>query len=522
MTDTKLTDQRIPQSVMDRRQLLTGVASLGLSGGALGGTARADETPKKGGTLRLGMAGGSASDSLDPRAYSDSIPTSYGYQIFNGMVEIDKDGNATGELLESWDSKPGATEWTFNIRKGVTFHSGKTLDADDIIYSLNLHRGETKSAAKDLLSAISDIKKLSANQIKITLSTGNADLPYNLADYHILGVPNGFIDFSKPDGTGAFALESFEPGVRVITRNGGSYWKPGRGNFDSIETRYIPDSAARVQALITGQIDAANRVDPKTVAFVMKAPNVNVVRTKGSGYRFAFVALCDTDPYTSNDTRMALKYGIDRQKIVDVVFKGYAAIGNDTPIAPSNKYFAQNYPPHMYDPDKAAFHWKKAGSPLLELQVSEGAFSGSTDAAVLYQESMRNAGIELNVKRVSADGYWNNVWLKAPFCASYWGERPSVDVQLSQAFISTANWNETHWREPAFDKIITAARVELDEMKRKQIYSEAQHMIAETGGMVCFAVGDFLDGYSKKVLGTAPHPRFDMCDQRIAEKGWFA
>ncbi|MCW6510568.1 ABC transporter substrate-binding protein [Lichenifustis flavocetrariae] len=522
MTSTRSPNPHASTLLLDRREIMAGAAALGLAFGSLGGSAKAAETPKKGGTLRLGMEGGSASDSLDPRTYADSIPISYGYQIFNGLVELDADGNAKGELLESWETKPGATEWIFNVRKGITFHSGKTLDADDIIYSLNLHRGETKSAAKDLLSAISDIKKLSANQIQITLSSGNADLPYNLTDYHMLVVPNGFTDFSKPDGTGAYALESFEPGVRVLTKNTGHYWKPNSAWFDSIELKYIPDTSSRTQALISGQIDAANRLDPKTVSFVQKSPKVSVLQTKGTGNRFAFVALCDTDPFKSNDLRMALKYGIDRQKIVDTVYKGYASIGNDTTIGPANKYYAPNNPPHTYDPDKAASLWKKAGSPAIELQVSEGAFSGATDAGILYQEAMKKAGINLNVKRVSGDGYWDNVWLKAPFCAVYWGGRPTVDLQLSQTFISTANWNDTHWREPAFDKIITAARVELDEAKRKQMYAEAQNMIADTGGMVCFAVGDYLDGYSKKVQGTAPHPRYDMCDQKVAEKAWFS
>ena len=522
MADTTNNGPERSGLVLDRRELLAGAAALGLAFGTQAGPAFADDAPKKGGTLRLGMEGGSASDSLDPRTYADSVPISYGYQIWNGMVEIDAAGNATGELLESWETKPGAIEWIFNVRKGVTFHSGKTLDADDIIYSLNLHRGDTKSAAKDLLSAITDIKKLNANQVQITLSAGNADLPYNLSDYHVLVVPNGFTDFSKPDGTGAYALESFQPGVRILTKNTGHYWKPNRAWFDSIELRYIPDAAARTQALISGQVDAVNRLDPKTVGFVLKSPKVSVLQTKGTGNRFAFVALCDTDPYKTNDARMALKYGIDRQKIVDTVYKGYAAIGNDTTIAPSNKYFAPDVPSHDYDPDKAASYWKKAGSPTFQLQVSEGAFSGCTDAGVLYQEAMKKAGINLDVKRVSGDGYWDNVWLKAPFCSVYWGGRPTVDLQLSQTFISTANWNDTHWHDPAFDQLLVAARVELDEAKRKQMYTDAQHLIADTGGMVCFAVGDYLDGYSKKVKGTAPHPRYDMCDQRVAEKAWFA
>ena len=310
--------------------------------------------------------------------------------------------------------------------------------------------------------------------------------------------------------------------MRILTKNTGHYWKPNRAWFDSIELRYIPDAAARTQALISGQVDAVNRLDPKTVGFVLKSPKVSVLQTKGTGNRFAFVALCDTDPYKTNDARMALKYGIDRQKIVDTVYKGYAAIGNDTTIAPSNKYFAPDVPSHDYDPDKAASYWKKAGSPTFQLQVSEGAFSGCTDAGVLYQEAMKKAGINLDVKRVSGDGYWDNVWLKAPFCSVYWGGRPTVDLQLSQTFISTANWNDTHWHDPAFDQLLVAARVELDEAKRKQMYTDAQHLIADTGGMVCFAVGDYLDGYSKKVKGTAPHPRYDMCDQRVAEKAWFA
>src|SRR5450432_176804 len=508
--------------IMDRRELMAGAAALGLSFGMT--PAFAADTPKKGGTFKLGMEGGSPSDSLDPRTYADSVPISYGWQIWNGLVEMGEDNNPQGELAESWEAKAGAKEWIFNIRKGVTFTSGKTFDADDVIYSLNLHRGETKSGAKDLLSGITDIKKITPDQIEITLKSGDAGLPYVFADYHVLIVPDGFKDFSKPDGTGAFKLESFEPGVRVITKNKGNYWKPGRGNFDSIELRYIPDAAARTQALISGQIDAANRLDAKTVGLLMKAPTVSVVRSKGTGNRFAFVALCDADPYTNNDIRLALKYGIDRQKIVDTVYKGFATVGNDTTVAPSQKYFAKDIPQRPYDPDKAAFHFKKAGmaNAKMELQVSEGAFSGATDAAVLYQEAIKKAGITLDVKRVSGDGYWDNVWLKAPFCAVYWGGRPTCDNQLSQTFLSSANWNDTAWKRPEFDKLVIAARAELDEAKRTQMYADAQTMIVDDGGMVCFAIGDYLDGYGKKVMGTAPHPHYDMCDGRVAEKAWFA
>jgi peptide/nickel transport system substrate-binding protein len=224
--------------ILDRRQLIAGASALGLSTAFGVSPAMAQSKPKKGGTLRLGLEGGSASDSLDPRTYADSIPISTSLMLWNNLVEVADNGNATGELFENWEVKPGGADWTFNIRKGITFTSGKTLDADDVIYSLNLHRGETKSPAKTLLADITDIKKTSATQIQITMSKGNIDLPYNLSDYHIIVVPNGFTDWSKPDGTGAYTLEEFQPGVRhVFKRKAGDYWKPNRGNFDRVELR---------------------------------------------------------------------------------------------------------------------------------------------------------------------------------------------------------------------------------------------------------------------------------------------
>jgi peptide/nickel transport system substrate-binding protein len=511
--------------IVDRRQVMAAAAALGMATGLGLDVAQAQETPKKGGTLRLGMEGGSASDSLDPRTYADSIPIAYSLMACNCLVEIDAKGNATGELFESWEAKPGAKEWIFNIRQGITFSNGKTLTAEDIIYSINMHRGETKSPAKGILAPITEIKKLNDKQIQFTLEGGNADLPFVLSDYHLIILPEGYSDFSKTlIGTGAYTLESFEPGVRVLAkRRPGEYWKKGRAHFDAVELRYILDAAARTQALMTGQVDAANRLDPKTANLVMRAPNVNVVRTPGSGLRYAFVAHRDKAPYDNADVVLGLKYGIDRKKIVDTVFNGFASLGNDHIIGATNKYFAADLPQRPYDPDKASFHFKKAGmTGPFTLEVSEGAFSGATDSGVLYQEAMKRAGVDLQVKRVSGDGYWDNVWLKSPFSAVYWGNRPTADLALSTTFLSNAAWNDTRWFRPGFDKIIIEARAELDEGKRKQLYAEAQKMVHEDGGFICFAIGDFLDGYSKRVRGNDIHARYDLNDQRLAEKGWFA
>jgi len=512
--------------ILDRRQLVLGASAVGLSAAFSAAPAFAAGAPKKGGTLRMGMEGGSPSDSLDPRTYADSIPISMSLMLWNTLVEIADNGDATGELFESWDIKPGAAEWTFNIRKGVTFTSGKTLDADDIIYSLNMHRGDTKSPAKALLADVTDIKKLSATQIQMTLANGNLDLPFILSDYHFIIVPNGFTDWSKPDGTGAFTMEEFSPGVRFVAKKKpGNYWKPNRAHFDRVELRYIGDAAARTQALVTGQVDIINRVDPKTAGLLAKNNKLRLSRTPGMGNRFAFVAHTDKTPFSNPDMMLALKYGIDRKKIVDNVFSGYATVGNDHPVGPKMKFYDTKQKQITYDPDKAKFHAKKSGyTGSVELAVSEGAFSGATDSGQVYAESLAKAGITLDLKRVSGDGYWDNVWTKVPFSAVYWGNRPTIDMQLTVQLAGSGKnpWNDTHFDSAEFNKTLVAARVEMDQKKRTAMYARCQELVAKEAGMVCFAVQDYLDACSTKLEGLTISGRYDMADCRIAEKGWFA
>ncbi len=512
---------------VNRREFLRYASALGITTTLASGLmvkAGWAEEPKKGGTLRLGMEGGSASDSLDPRTYADSVMIAASLCCMNGLVEFDSAGNPTGELFESWEAKPGAVEWVFKVRQGIKFSNGKTLDAEDCIYSIQIHRGETKSPAKGILEQIKEIKATSASEVAITLSSGNADFPVILGDYHLVVVPKDFTDWQKPIGTGAYVLESFEPGVRLVFKNRGDYWKPGRGNFDTVEIRNIQDQAARTAALQSGEVDAVNRLDARTVDLLMQDTKLKIVRTKGTGNRYCFVSRVTDAPFDNKDLRLALKYGIDRQGIIDSVYSGYAVPGNDHTLDALNPYYNTRMPQRPYDPDKAAFHFKKAGlgGAKIELQTSEGAWNTAVDCAALYQESLKKAGISLDVKKVSADGYWDNVWLKVPFCAVYWGRRLSADQTFTQVYGSASDWNDSNWRVPAFDKLVEEARVELDEAKRKELYFQCQEMIAEEGGMVCFAITDYLDGYSTKVMGADPHARYDMNDNRIAEKGWFA
>ena len=508
---------------LDRRELLTGAALIGATAGlgALGQARAAEATPTSGGTLKLGMAGGATSDSLDPRTITDWVPVNLAYQVMNGFIEIDENNRPTPELLEHWESKPGAADWVFDVRKGVTFSNGKTLDADDIVYSLNLHRGDTKSAAKATLSDIAEVKALGPNQVGITMSSGNVDLPYLLSDYHFFVVPNGWSDWMKPVGTGGYTLDVFEPGIRSITKKRADYWKPGRAHVDAIEIVCINDTTARTNALVSGQVDVINRLDARTVDLVKRKAGFQVIRNP-AGQHATFLMNVLDKPYDDNNVRLALKYGIDRQRIIDTVLHGYGVLGNDHPIPRTSPYYAAGLPQHSYDPDKAKFHLKQAGLTALPvtLDVSDAAFTGATDASLLYQEACKPAGIAMTVDRKPTDGYFSSVWMKAPFCVSYWGGRPTADQMLTIAYKSDAAWNETFWKRPEFDRILLAARTEADDAKRKAMYFDLQKMISDEGGAVIPMFIDYLEAGASRVKGMAPHPLFDLMGQRIGEKVW--
>ena len=254
-----------------RREFLRRSGALGGSALAIAAALQAVETqaaeaPKKGGTLRLGLAGGSVADSLEIGRFDDSVATAMGRGLYNGLVEWGEDGRPRPDLALYWESRSGAKEWIFNLRKGVKFSNGKEFNADDAIYSLNYHRGASLSGGSFALAGVADIKKLDIHQIQVSLIAPDADFAAGLTDGHILMIPDGFTDWASPVGTGAFRLDQYDPGVRITLKRNPDYWKDGRGHLDAAEILVINDSIARFEALKAGQIDIVNRVAPRLAA----------------------------------------------------------------------------------------------------------------------------------------------------------------------------------------------------------------------------------------------------------------
>ncbi|CUH53991.1 ABC transporter substrate-binding protein [Shimia marina] len=501
--ELKYLSRQTAVGALSRRKFLGRAGALGVSAAAANtmlSSAVHAAGPQKGGTLRIGLQGGSTTDSMDPALAANTTAVNLIRMWGEPLVELTDDGGIQGKVAESFEASADATAWTFTVRKGITFSNGQEVTAADVAATIERHSGEdTKSGALGLLRDIKDVRVDGRNVI-ISLNTGNADLPYLMSDYHLIIQPNGGKD--APDaaiGTGPYIMKEIDMGVRFVAEKNPNYWGD-LGHAETIELLVINDNTARVAALQSGQVDIIDRVPPRTAGLVARAPGITVASTAGPGH-YVFIAHTNTAPFDNQDLMMALKYGINRQEMVDKILFGYGTVGNDSPINASYPMYSE-MEQREYDPEKAAAYFKKSGhsGPIL-LRTSDNSFPGAPDAAALFQQSLKAAGIELEIKREPNDGYWSEVWNNKPFCTSYWGGRPTQDQMFTTAYLSTADWNDTRFSNEKFDQMLLAARAELDTGKRKQMYADMGEILRNQSGLICPMFNDFVDAYNDRVGG---------------------
>lgn len=487
-------------------------------------------TPVAGGRLRLGLAGSSTAASTDPATWGTATLTQLGLfgAVYNNLTEIDADNNAIPELAESWEASKDARIWTFKLRKGVEFHNGKTLAAEDVIASINYHRSpDSKSGAKTIVEPIQDIRADGADTVVFELRSGNADFPYLVNDYHLVIMPakDGKADWQSVAGTGGYTMESFDPGVRMLLKRQPNYWKAGRAHFDEAELLGLNDSNARMTALMTGQVDAISRVDLKVLDLLKRRPGV-VIEEVTSNQQFTMPMFVDTAPFSDSNVRLALKYAIDREALLNTILRGHGMVSNDNPIGPADRFFASDIEPqHHYDPDQARHYLKQAGLDTLkvDLHAADTAFNGAVDTAVLFQAQAAKAGIEINVVREPEDGYWTSVWLKKPFCMAYWGGRPTADAMFQLVYAADSPWNDTHWKNARFNELLVSARGELDDAKRGAMYTEMQQIVSSDGGVIIPMYANYVDARNDKLAHAAKIANnWELDGWKVIERWWFA
>ncbi|MXZ80611.1 MAG: ABC transporter substrate-binding protein [Gammaproteobacteria bacterium] len=476
-------------------------------------------TPKKGGSVRMSSNLHGPDDQLDPPLFTSTIDYTRGRATYNGLVQWGDGMVLQPELATEWVPNSNATEWTFKLREGVTFHDGTPFTADDVIYSMNRHITEdSTSVVKSVLASVKEWKKVNSHEVKVDMHSPNADLPILLGMFQCKVVKNGTTGDGV--GTGPFVMESFEPGVKSIHRRNENYWREG-AHLDGIEVTAITDPVARVNALLAGDVQLATALDPKAFKQVEDSDTAQLLSTPAA-LQLGICCLKNTEPGSNDDFVKGMQYIQDRERVVKKILRGKGSVGNDTPImAAHGPDFCHELPQREFDPDKAKFHFEKSGYTSAELYVAP-VISGIEDMCLLAQANCAKIGFDLQLKKVPTDGYWGAVWMVEPLNVVTWNMRPTANSQMAIQFGPGAAWNDTYWNNERMGKLLTMALAETDPDKRHAMYCEMQELIHNGSGMVIPAFSNINDGIASNVMGVPKLPTGQLGGNEWPEFVWLA
>lgn len=423
----------------------------------------------------LSYGGSESIDPLSPNRFYEVTDL-----LYDRLTRQNEDGSAGPDLALSWSPNDTATEWTVNLRPGVKFHDGSDFDATDVKYSLErINDPALESPVAAVLGIISSVEVIDPLTVVIKLSSPHAGIPLLLYDYRIRMIPDGSGDTigTTGIGTGPFMLASYDPEGKTELVANPTYWD-GAPKLDRITFVAIPDSEARSQAMLAGQIDM-NSLSRDQVALYADNPDFTVQQYPTGGW-FGVVFLADEAPFDDPRVRKAVRIAANRQQMLDLlVGEGNAQLTCDSPVMASDPFRAHMDCPQDIEGAKALL--AEAGHPDgIDVDIYTADLEpGMVQFLEVYQQQVAPAGIRVNIKLSPSDGYWDDVWFKKN-CITSWGERPA-DQFLNEAYRTGADWNESHFADSTYDKTLDEARTTLDAAKARDLYVKAQDILFEKG-----------------------------------------
>jgi len=465
-------------------------------------TARAQETPKRGGRLRVGSRGGGAAETLSPMRNVNEIDIMRTHVLYERLFAYDLNGAVVNQLAAEASSNPTATVWRIKLLPGVEWHDGSRLTADDVVYSLRyIATKENNATGYTELSYIkpADIRRLDPLTVEIGLDQPNALLPTSIAARTIWMVKDGTKSFDRPNGTGPFKFESFNAGERSVFTRFDGYRKHGGPYLDALEIISFSNETARLNALQTNEIDVMDEYPLPLAKTLPATGQIRLLRAPRAFTLTMYMAV-DLPPFTDNRVRQAFRLMANRQQMVNTILGQFGVIGNDL-FWPTDPDYASQLPQRAYDPDHAKSLLRAAGKENMNVSIyTADAGPGMLESATIFAEQAKQAGVTVTLNKVPGDQYYTAQYLKVALGQGGWSARP-LTTQFAQVLNTTAPYNETHWRRPDFDNLTNQARRTLDAKKRRQLWVDAQTLLWNEGGYIIWGFQDNVDGYWTKVHG---------------------
>jgi len=512
--DSDGAERRLDRKTFVRTALVGGAAVLG---GSLPGTAFAKDlgpfsaagaaAPRKGGNLRVGMTGGSSTDTLDPFTGGfTAIGTSRVQQIYEPLVQLDGNGQVKNVLAEEIIPHGSTSKWIVRVRKGVTFHNGKAFTADDVVSffhtALNQKAGLTGGLVLTPID-LRGVRKIDKWTVEVPMHTPFGSFPEQLAAiWWVMYVPPaGWKQGDKAIGTGPFLYKSFTPGRESVFVRNPNYWKHDRPYLDSVQILDFSDANALQNALTSNAIDAAGFLTGSQIKILQHTPGIKTVVSK-TGAIAPFTMRVDKAPFNDVNVRQAFRYLIDRKAMIATALDGYGTVAADvtSPLDPN-----YNHALHReQDLDMAKHLLKKAGHGsglTVKLDTSVAVQPYSPLLATILKQQAKAAGVTINIDQVTPSNYFGpNVYTKVPFAQIYYVYSPYL-AQVAQTFLPGCPWPETHFANERYVKLYKEANTTKKAALRREIEHEMQQIDFTQGGYIVPFFVDTLDAYSSKVNG---------------------
>jgi peptide/nickel transport system substrate-binding protein len=495
---------------LSRRSVLkySGMAAAAVGGAGLleacgGGDDSGGGGKQSGGVLIHGATGGGSADTLDAHRPASGPDIARCFQLYEPLLYWDNDYQVQPAVAESVEPSADAKTWTVKLRKGVTFHNGKEVTPEDVLFTINRVAGKDPTSAGGALSAIIDLdatKKADESTVIIQLKTPYAVLQYLLAEYTFGVVPADY-DPKNPVGTGPFKYKSFSPGKNSVFTRYDDYWGD-KALLDEVQIQDFADQNSQVNALLAGQVQT---VDSLPYNLIDSASKQGAKIIKGGGGAWTpFTMRVDSTPFSDNRVRQALRLVVDRQQMIDQVLSGYGTLGNDL-YAPLDPAFAKDLPQREQDIDQAKSLLKAANQEGLQVQLYTGdaILGGAVAAANLFADQAKKAGVD--VKVVKKTEFYGDQYLSYPFAQDFWNTRNYLPQAAVGSMPGKGNYDETHFEKaenyPKFASAVGAAQAEVDEGKRNALLQDAQKIEYDEGGYIIWGFRQLVDGVSAKVQG---------------------
>ena len=458
----------------------------------------------------MGLTGGSAKDIVDGQNIVNKPDQARLMAGWETLLVYDREYKLVFDGLAEEVTPEGSDSYVIRLREGIEFHDGKTLGADDVVYSIKrLIDPDLGLFGGAALASVDPkgITKEDERTVRLKLLQADSTIPDALAQYVAGIVPDGYTGkgTSVKDGqigTGAYVLESFTPGQESRHSKNPNYWRSGQPFFDEVVVTDFPDDAARVNALLAGQVDAITDVPFAQVQVIQdKSGELTLFENEGGGWLPLCMAI-DQEPFTDVRVRQAFRLIVDRDQMVQQALAGHGRIANDM-YGVFDPAYPADFPQRAQDIDQAKSLLAEAGKEGLEidLQTTNGG-TGMVESAKVFAQQAKAAGVKVNVKVLDSGTFYGDQYLKWTFSSDFWGTRGYLN-QVAAGSIPSSPYNETHWppKDSNFEALYKQALAETDEAARTAIVKQMYQLEYDQGGYIIPFFNNLVDSFSSKVKG---------------------